>query len=173
MGIHKPISEQPYKAGDANATPWAEASRLLAEADTYWLGTTRPDGRPHVVPVLGVSAGGAVCFAASPHSRKAQHLARDPYCVLTTHAEGLDLVLEGRVMKLRDEAKLHWVAELYASKYGWPVTIRDGAFWGEGAPTAGPPPYEIYKLLPSAAFGFPTTDGGLTPTRWRFEAAAH
>lgn len=173
MGIHKPISEQPYKPGDSGVTSWADASRLLGEAENYWVGTTRPDGRPHVVPVLAVSAGGVVCFAASPSSRKARHLARDPHCVVTTHAEGLDLVIEGQVMKLRDEAKLHWVAELYASKYGWPVTVRDGAFWGEGAPTAGPPPYEIYKLVPSAAFGFPTTDGGFTPTRWRFEAAAH
>jgi hypothetical protein len=32
------------------------------------------------------------------------------------------------------------VAEAYAAKYEWPVTVRDGAFDADGAPTAGPPP---------------------------------
>jgi hypothetical protein len=48
------------------------------------------------------------------------------------------------------------VAEVYMNKYGWPVIVRDGAFYADGAPTAGPPPY-----------GFPW-DEMFLPTRWRF-----
>ena len=53
------------------------------------------------------------------------------------------------------------------------VTVRDGAFHdgafhdAEGAPTAGPPPYDVYEVIPTTAFGF-GTDESFSPTRWRF-----
>jgi hypothetical protein len=52
---------------------------------------------------------------------------------------------------------------------GWHVTVRDGAFHHEtgGAPTAGPPPYDVYELRSTVAFGF-GTDETFVPTRWRF-----
>jgi hypothetical protein len=66
--------------------------------------------------------------------------------------------------KVTDETMLHRVADVYMSKYEWPVTVPDGAFCGEGAPTAGPPPYEV---APTTAFGL-ATDERFSPTRWRF-----
>jgi hypothetical protein len=41
-----------------------------------------------------------------------------------------------------------------AEEYWWQVTVRDGAFYADGAPTAGPPPYELYEVIPTTAFGF-------------------
>jgi hypothetical protein len=38
-----------------------------------------------------------------------------------------------------------------------------------GAPTAGPPPYEVYEVIPKTAFGF-STDLSFGPTRWDFGA---
>jgi hypothetical protein len=69
---------------------------------------------------------------------------------------------------LKDETWLHRVAEAYMTKYGWPVTVRDSAFYADGAPTAGPPPYYVYEFIPTTAFGFPTEEGTFSPTRWRF-----
>lgn len=34
--------------------PWPEARRRLAEGRTYWPATTRPGGRPHIMPLLAV-----------------------------------------------------------------------------------------------------------------------
>jgi hypothetical protein len=76
-------------------------------------------------------------------------------------------VVEGTAAKVSDETRLHRVAEAYWAKYGWQVTVRDGAFYADGAPTAGPPPYEVYEVTPAMAFGFPT-DETFSPTRWRF-----
>jgi hypothetical protein len=77
-------------------------------------------------------------------------------------------VVEGEAVLTRDEATLRRVADVYAEVYGWRVTVRDGAFHDtEGAPTAGPPPYDVYEVTPAIAFGF-GTDESLTPTRWRF-----
>src|SRR6266542_4439090 len=54
-------------------------------------------------------------------------------------------------VRVSDEAKLHLVADAYASKYEWPLTVRDGAFFEEyGAPSAGSPPYDPYEILERA-----------------------
>jgi nitroimidazol reductase NimA-like FMN-containing flavoprotein (pyridoxamine 5'-phosphate oxidase superfamily) len=129
--------------------PWAEARGRLEEGGTYWLATARPDGRPHVMPVLGVWVDGALCFSAGETSRKGKNLARDPRCDFTAGSRrALDLVVEGEAAKVSDMVTLHRVAEAYASKYGWSVTVRDGAFYADGAPTAGPPPTRFTKQRP-------------------------
>ena len=140
------------KAADAGVTSWSDARDRLAQGRTYWLATRRRDGRPHVMPILAVWLAGMLYFVASPSSRKAQNLAENAQCVVTVNAEAIDIVVEGA----------------YASKYEWDVTVREGAFYGDGAPTAGPPPYDVYELSPAIIFGF-GTDGTLSPTRWRFK----
>jgi nitroimidazol reductase NimA-like FMN-containing flavoprotein (pyridoxamine 5'-phosphate oxidase superfamily) len=164
----EPAAGQPYVAWDSTRTSWAEARERLADADTYWLATVRSDGLPHLVPLLAVWVGGALHFVAGPTSRKARNLAHDAHCVIAASRDALDLVVEGTVAKVSDEARLHRVGEAYMTKYGWPVNVRDGAFYGDGAPTAGPPPYDAYEVIPTTAFGFPTEEGMFSPTRWRF-----
>jgi hypothetical protein len=87
--------------------------------------------------------------------------------VITTSGNAIDLVVEGETIRVKDDASLDAAAAAYASKYGWQVEVRDGAFHAEGAPTAGPPPYDIYEVTLAKAFAFPT-EGTLVPTRWRF-----
>jgi hypothetical protein len=139
----------------------------LEEAGTYWLATVHPDGRPHVMPVLAVWVDGRLHFTSNAAARKARNLARSPRCVITVGSPALDLVVEGEAATVRNEAELRRVAGVYASKYGWHVTVRDGAFYGEGAPTAGPPPYDVYEVTPTMAFGL-GTDESFGATRWRF-----
>lgn len=156
-----------FRAERYTPTGWERAQQGLAEADTYWLATVTPDARPHVVPVLAVWVDGALHFCASDTSRKAAHLARNPHCTVTTQASGLDLVVEGRVAPVTEPARLRRVAETYTSKYDWHPEVRDRALWGDGAPTAGPPPYRVYEVTPALAFGLPTAED-VVPTRWRF-----
>jgi len=40
--------------------PWSFALERLEKARNYWVATTRPDGRPHTVPVWGVLVDGVV-----------------------------------------------------------------------------------------------------------------
>lgn len=168
MPGQRPAITLSLSTNGATAAPWEEARRRLEQAELYFLGTVHPDGRPHMRPVLAVWADGALHFAAGPASRKARNVAHDTRCSITTDCEGAHLVLEGRATKVTDEAGLRSIADMYASKYKWPVTVRDGAFHDtEGAPTAGPPPYEVYRVTPATVFGFGAADW-FTPTRWRF-----
>lgn len=151
----------------AKELEWAEALRQLGASDGYWLATTYPGGRPHLVPVLAVLVSGALHFALGPGTRKGRNLARSARCVLSARNCELDLVVEGTAVRVLEAAQLWRVAEEYLAKYAWPTTVRDGSLRGEGAPTAGPPPYDVYRLEPVIAFGFPTDDTFL-PARFAF-----
>ncbi|MDG4825089.1 pyridoxamine 5'-phosphate oxidase family protein [Asanoa sp. WMMD1127] len=156
---------RPLLAG-RSTTSWTEALRRFGDASTYWLVTTSAEGRPHLVPVLAVVLDGTAHFAASGRTRKARDLAADPRCVIGASGPSVDMVVYGTATKVADEDRLRALADTYASKYGWQVTPRDGAFHdAEGAPTAGPPPYDVYGITPTRADGF-ATDADVEPTRW-------
>lgn len=161
---------QPYLTDGPAPTPWSLALAELRTARTFWVATTCPDGRPHVVPVLAVVSDGALHVAASPSTRKVKNLTRDGRVSVTAQGRELDLVVEGDARLVRDARELAAVVAAYEDTYGWPVEVRDGALHGEGAPTAGPPPYRVFRISPRRAFGFPVT-GSTTPTRWLFGAA--
>ena len=128
-------------------TPWAQAREQLKQAGKYWLATVRPNGQPHVMPLFGVWSEGALYFTSGMAARKARNLAQNSHCVITATSKNLDLVVEGKARKVHDQAKLHHVAGLYSSKYGWNLRVRDGAYLADyGAPSAGPPPYELYEV---------------------------
>jgi nitroimidazol reductase NimA-like FMN-containing flavoprotein (pyridoxamine 5'-phosphate oxidase superfamily) len=165
--VLEPVSTEPYWPDHDAVSAWGQAVGELARAQTYWLATLHPAGRPHVVPVLAVRLEGALCVAASPDTRKARNLKQNPAATLTAHADRFDLVIDGTATRVADEEQLERITDAYAAKYRWSVNVREGARHGEGAPTAGPSPYHVYKLAPSGAFGFPT-DEHAAPTRWRF-----
>jgi len=149
-------------------TDWLTARSIVEQTRaTYWLATVRRDGSPHVMPILAVWVDGRLFFCTGGGTLKARNLAREPRCVITVEQEPLDLVVEGVAEITRDAATLQRVAEAYASVYDWHVTVRGGALEGEGAPTAGPSPRDVYELAPRTVFGLPL-DGTITPTRWAF-----
>jgi len=178
------VAEQPLVPGDT--TPWAKARARLETPEkdrTYWLATVRPDGRPHVRPILGLWLDDAFYFVTGETSRKARNLHVNPRCVLTASSlalPALDVIIEGDASKVADHDKVQQVVDAYASKLHWPLTVRDGGVVGPNAPTAGPPPYAVFELTPSTVLGLPGiagteagegAAGSFSPTRWRFGAA--
>src|SRR3954467_4153621 len=170
MAGTEPVTELDarYSSGDATATPWAEASSRLEQAELYWLSTVRPDGRPHVTSLLAVWLDGALYFCTGASERKAKNLAHNPHCILTTGCntlnQGLDIVVEGDALRVTDAATLQRIADLYESKYGsdWHFDVRDSAFTGQEGNVA-----LVFEVAPTTAFGF---GKGASPsqTRWRF-----
>lgn len=150
--------------------PWTEALRRLAEAEGFWLATLRRDGRPHLRPVLAVWADNRLHISTGPAAGKARNLSRDGRVAVTTRTEDMDLVVEGDAARVTDRDDLRVVGDAYRSKYGWPVTVRDAAFHAPyGAPSAGPPPYHLYRITPSVVYGFGTNEiYAPRSTRWQF-----
>lgn len=167
MTNNEPTSARSLVEDSATGASWEEARWRLEEGEQYWVATVGPTSRPHLMPVLAVWLEDALHFCTGTTTRKGKNLATDPHCSLATESHNVHLVVEGEAITVGEDAKLRRVADAYATKYDWEVEIRDGAFYADGAPTAGPPPYDVYEVSPATVFGF-SLDGSLTSTRWGF-----
>jgi nitroimidazol reductase NimA-like FMN-containing flavoprotein (pyridoxamine 5'-phosphate oxidase superfamily) len=183
MTDRKPVAATSLGEDDAPASRWSSAEERLANPEkgrTYWLATVRADGRPHVMPLIGLWFEGAFYFLTGDGTRKGRNLAGDPRCVITassTALPSLDLIIEGDARKVTDEKPLRQVIEAFGSRLEWPLEIRGEEVYGESAPTAGPPPYSVYQVTPALVFGLPGMLGMEQfdpadlprPTRWEFQ----
>lgn len=172
--MEEPMAEldAQFSSPDASPTAWADARAQLKAAEIYWLSTVRPDGRPHVTPLIAVWVDDALYFCTGPTERKAKNLESNTQCVLTTGnnaiGEGLDVVVEGEAVRLTDEPTLQRVADAYASKYSEPFvfTVDDFAFTNDEGGKA-----LVFEVRPVKAFGFGKGDS-FSQTRWRFDRTA-
>lgn len=163
MATTEPATElhREFSSDSATPTPWSEARQRLEQAEVYWLTTVRPDGRPHVTPVVSVWDDGALYFSTGPSERKADNLAHNSQCIVTTGcnamAGGLDIVIEGAAGLVRDEGRLQRVADRFTSKYEAPFN-----FSAEQLAEA-----LVYELVPTRAFGYGRGES-FSATRYRF-----
>ena len=97
--------------------PWRKVDLLLRSQRTIWISTTRPDGRPHAVPVWYWWDGQAVYFATPRQSQKAKNLAQQPWVIV--HAgDGDDvIILEGAAVEVNDPDELTRLNADYREKY--------------------------------------------------------
>lgn len=168
----EPITElEPmFSSPDAVATPWAVARQRLRDAEIFWLSTVRPDGRPHVTPLVAVWLDGSLCFTTGPTERKAKNLAVNARCVLTTGtnrlADGLDMVVEGEAIRLTDVAILQRLVDSLAAKYPEPFhfTVHDGRIGGEGGEILA------FRVRMTKVLGF-GRGATYSQTRWSFADA--
>jgi uncharacterized pyridoxamine 5'-phosphate oxidase family protein len=170
MNGKNPIEEVSIATnGEPAIIPWSKAVEQLSESQKFWLATVDPDGHPHVVPLFSVWFEGCLYFTSNPDVRKARDLAQNPHCVMTTAGKTLDLVVEGEAVKITDDEMLKRVAEVYKSKYDWPITVENHAYSAPyGAPSAGKPPYELYQVRLKKAFAMGSSEPPYGATRWRF-----
>jgi hypothetical protein len=125
---------------------------------TTWLTTINPNGMPHVTPVGCIQVNGVWYFTSGPGTRKSGNIAADPRCVVSVATHPFDLVIEGTAERVVDADELRTVAEAY-NKEGWPAQVDGDAFTAEySAPSAGPPPWYVYRLTPSTVFAFGTAE---------------
>jgi hypothetical protein len=133
--------------------PWSRPHDLLVASPAqpgtpYFLGTSRPDGRPHAASVGAQWLDGDLYFTSGPGTRKARNLAANPACTFAVALEGIDVILEGEAARVTDPPTLERLARLYREG-GWPAEVEGDAFTAPfSAPSAGPPPWHLY-LLPS------------------------
>ena len=104
---------------------WETVEARLVESVNYWLSTSRPDGRPHVVPRWGVWLDQKFFYDGSPMTRHSRNLTVNPHCALhledgtaATIVEGIasvpDPVIGDLGRRLSDEYKRKYAAMGYA-----------------------------------------------------------
>jgi nitroimidazol reductase NimA-like FMN-containing flavoprotein (pyridoxamine 5'-phosphate oxidase superfamily) len=136
--------------------PWKWASDRLAKSRQYWIATTRPDGRPHVMPIWGLWLDDGFYFSTGKTSRKARNLAANPNCVICSDNSAEAVVVEGTVKLIDSPEALAPVFAAYKKKYKMDVS-------GMGEP--------LYRVRPSVAFGLFENKFVNTATRWMFGPA--
>jgi len=162
-----PVPELDTRFGDPGArpTPWSEVLRTIEQAELFWISTVRADGRAHVTPLPAVWQEDALYFCTGAGEQKAVNLSTNARCVLTTGTNawkvGLDVVVEGRAQRVRDEAHLQRLADAWESKYDgdWHFDVANGAFQGEGGEAL------VFKVDPTKILAF--AKGEFAQTRYR------
>jgi pyridoxine/pyridoxamine 5'-phosphate oxidase len=165
-----PTTDLDPKFSDPSAVPttWTQTRDRLAAAQTYWLTTVRPDGRPHVTPIAAIWLDDALFFTTGITERKARNLESNTRVVVTTGNngfEGLDVVVEGEAVRLIDPTRLQRLADAYVAKYGEAFVFHpiDGGYTiAESTDLV-----LAFEVRPVKAFGFAKGDP-FSQTRYRF-----
>lgn len=84
-------------------------------------------------------------------------------CTSAVKLAGMDLTLEGEASVVTDRETLEEVAAIYR-ELGWPAEVEHDAFSAPfSAPSAGPPPWQLYRFAFSSVVGLsPVEPNGTT-----------
>jgi pyridoxine/pyridoxamine 5'-phosphate oxidase len=134
--------------------PWSWAAERLEAARNYFLATTRPDGRPHVMVIWGLWLDGAFYFSTGRQSRKARNLAANPNCVVVPDDGEEAVILEGVVGEVGDREVLDRFVKAYQAKYAWDVSGMDEP---------------IFAARPRVVYGQIEKTFTKSATRWQFD----
>ncbi len=166
------ITQRNLSGYDLPAIEWERVRDTLAsdhsqapgtggpDRHTSWLTTTNPDGTSHVRPLGTVQVDGVLYFNSGPGTRKSRNIAADSRCVLSIATKRFDLVVEGQAERVTDASELNTVVEAFR-RNGWPAQVDGDALTAEySAPSAGPPPWPVYRIDPAAVHAFGTDETG-------------
>lgn len=151
----------------ATATPWSQTREALESAELFWISTVRPDGRPHVTPLVAVWLDDAIHFSTGQAEQKALNLRANARVVLTTGCstwnEGLDVTVEGSAVPVTDDARLTRLAQAWSAKWDgrWHYEVQDGRFHHAHGGDA-----LVYSVTPAKVLAF--GKGQFTHTSYRF-----
>lgn len=141
---------------------WSTIDERLLDSLHYWMATTRPDGRPHVVPRWGAWIDGHLYYDGSPETVHAVNARANPACTLHI-GDGKDAItIDGRTAAsepVDDELGSAVAAEI-GRKYGDLGYAPEPDSWA-GADAGGLMVFTPRKAL--AWFDFPND-----LTRFRF-----
>jgi hypothetical protein len=153
--VERPVMPPGYgiRADADGQMSWQWVERQLVGARSYWVCTTRDDGRPHAMPVWGVWVDGAFLFSTDPSSVKGRNLAARPDVVVHLESGDEVVVLEGRAAAMS-------AAHVTAFVDGCEVK------YGERLDPANPA-FGLYELAPQRVLAWREADFPASATRFR------
>jgi len=135
----------------------------------WWLATIDADGGPHVAGIGAMWHDGALWFTTGPKARKGRNVERDPRCTFSVATHPYHLVFEGHATRVDDPETVATIVGLWADG-GWPAEVDEtgrAITAPYSAPSAGPPPWYVYRVGVRAVTALLIEDPG-GATRWTF-----
>jgi len=156
---HWPDATQKPTRETTGLKSWPWARERLEKSHNYWIATSRPGSRPHLMLVWGVWWQDAFWFSTGPRTRKAKNIAADPHCVIGTEKADEAVILEGTAEEIKDRSVWKQIAQVYNRKYGGdvePLLMASGGC--------------VFRVRPQIAFGQDehTENFIESVTRWHF-----
>jgi nitroimidazol reductase NimA-like FMN-containing flavoprotein (pyridoxamine 5'-phosphate oxidase superfamily) len=151
----------------AAATSWEDARQLLESAQLFWIATVRIDGRPHMTPLVAVWLDDSLHFCTGEKEQKAANLRANQKVILVTGCNqwdgGMDVVVEGRAVRVTDRAMLERLSEAWKHKWDgrWEYEPGDDGFKGDGMESV-----LVFSVRPDKVFAF--AKGNFSHTRHAF-----
>ena len=146
--------------GPEGLMPWQWAEQRLTASHNYWLATTRPDGRPHLMIIWGLWVDECFYFSTGRHSRKARNLEQNAHCVIATEQADQAAVVEGVAEEITDVALRKTLLSSYQRKYDYDMSSMEADILNLKEP--------IYAIHPTVAFGLDEKATLTSATRWQF-----
>ena len=135
---------------------WVEGH--MEAARNYWLCTTRPDGRPHAVPVWGAWVEGSLYFGTDKQSVKAKNISRDSRALVHLESGDDTVIFEGELVEANVSADLQAAIEAaYIGKYALDPELEED----EGT--------RLYRLVPRKVMAWQEKDYPSSATLWLFD----
>ena len=132
--------------------PWSWALTRIENSRNHFIASTRPDGRPHVMPVWGVWCDDRYVFSTGITTVKSKNLLRQPAIAVTFEDEKYAVVLEG-IAEITPLADVPGFVDAYKEKYEY--EIKEGPVW---------------SVVPTCAFAFVEDDSfAQTATKWMWD----
>ncbi len=165
MAQREPIEVTNLDRYGSPALLWSRARDVLANpsrTDRFFLGTVRPDGRPHAAGVGALWFDGDLYIVSGPGTRKSRNLAANPACTLSAPLRGIDLVLEGEAARVTDAQQLDRLAAAWAQKWDgrWAYEVSQDGFRHDVGTAL------VFAVRPAKVLAF--AKGGFSHTRHRF-----
>jgi PPOX class probable F420-dependent enzyme len=104
---------------DLSTAKGARIAERLRSEPIIWLATTRPDGRPHNIPVWFWWDGETVLIFSQPDKQKVVNLRHSPHAVLALDSadEGEDVVIIEGIADLVDRPTAELMPDAFGEKY--------------------------------------------------------
>ena len=100
----------------------AHIDQRLREDQIIWLGSVRPDGRPHLVAVWFLWTGKDLLIFSKPHAQKIRNLRQNPQVIVALdNTNQGNITLEGEA-ELLDDPLVSATLPAYVAKYGVHIT---------------------------------------------------
>jgi pyridoxine/pyridoxamine 5'-phosphate oxidase len=141
--------------GDDGQLPWDWVVEQLTAARSYWIVSSRADGRPHAIPVWGLWLDAAVLFSTDPDSTKARNLAARPDLVVHLDSGDEVVVIEGRAERVAGADLPGGFVDAYDAKYGHRIDTSN-------------PMFGFYRVRPQRVLAWRETDFPTSATRFSF-----
>jgi len=140
--------------------PWSFVDERMSAARNYWIGTVRPDGRPHAMPVWGVWLDGLLYIEGSSQTRRSRNLAHNP--AVAVHLESGDQVViiegEAREVGKPDPQLATRLSQAYSTKYDYANYHPGPNSWDNGG---------LHAIEPHVVFAWSSFPKDTT--RWELE----